>query len=78
MFNGAGSVFGTYVLYYKLDEVVPLGCEDTSQLVIRLDSTASAGIDGLIGRCEHIPDRLIWIRYLHSNKPGVRGNIRGQ
>ncbi len=52
MFNGAGSVFGTYVLYYKLDEVVPLGCEDTSQLVIRLDSTASAGIDGLIGRCE--------------------------
>ena len=52
MFNGTGSAYGTYVVYYKLDEAVPLGCEDTSQMIIRLDSTANAGIDGTIGLCE--------------------------
>ena len=51
-FNGTGSVFGTYVVYYKLDETVPQGCDDTSQLVLRLDSTAYAGADRAIGRCE--------------------------
>ena len=27
------------MVYYKLDEAVPVGCEDTSQMIIRLDST---------------------------------------
>ena len=51
MFVGTGSPYGQYVLYYKLDAAVPIGCFDTAQLILTLDSTAFAGANDVYDRC---------------------------
>ena len=38
-----GSPFGQYVLVFTLDVASPVGCEDTAQLILSLDSTSFAG-----------------------------------
>ena len=51
MFVGTGSPYGQYVLYYKLDAAAPIGCFDTAQLILTLDSTAFAGANDMYDRC---------------------------
>ncbi|MBK8603863.1 MAG: hypothetical protein IPN87_12580 [Saprospiraceae bacterium] len=51
MFVGTGSPYGQYVLYYKLDAAAPIGCFDTAQLILTLDSTAFAGANDVYDRC---------------------------
>jgi len=51
MFVGTGSTYGQYVLYYKLDAAAPIGCFDTAQLILTLDSTAFAGVNDVYDRC---------------------------
>ncbi|MBK9399095.1 MAG: hypothetical protein IPN55_18405 [Saprospiraceae bacterium] len=63
MFVGTGSPYGQYVLYYKLDAAVPIGCFDTAQLILTLDSTAFAGAMMCVTGVLILGAVWIWIRY---------------
>jgi len=70
-FNGQGSVGGTYVLVFTLDNPSPdPTCPDTSQVIIRLDNAPNAGTPAAKAYCIGDKSSLDLNNQLNGAEPG--------